>query len=177
MRENHRGGADGGIDIKLETDGQVHLVQCKQWKSQKIGVSVVREMFGVMVSEGAASVFVITSGTFTKEAENFAAGKPIELIDGPGLAILIRDIRSILGKTPAQGTPYLAPGLGKTVPVRQASCPRCGSELVMRTARRGKSAGDQFLGCSSYPKCRYTAATWSTGLSMPAESLVRVAGP
>lgn len=34
-------------------------------------------------------------------------------------------------------------------------CPRCGSELVLRTARRGASAGKQFYGCSSFPKCRF----------------------
>ncbi len=34
-------------------------------------------------------------------------------------------------------------------------CPRCGSELVLRTAKRGAYAGEQFYGCSSFPKCRY----------------------
>ena len=34
-------------------------------------------------------------------------------------------------------------------------CPRCGAELVLRTARRGASAGKQFYGCSSFPKCRF----------------------
>ena len=34
-------------------------------------------------------------------------------------------------------------------------CPRCGSELVLRTAKRGAHAGEQFYGCSSFPKCRY----------------------
>ena len=35
-------------------------------------------------------------------------------------------------------------------------CPRCGSELVLRTARSGAHAGEQFYGCSAFPKCRYT---------------------
>lgn len=35
-------------------------------------------------------------------------------------------------------------------------CPRCGSKLVERTARNGARAGSKFLGCSSYPKCRFT---------------------
>ena len=35
-------------------------------------------------------------------------------------------------------------------------CPKCGSTLVLRTARRGPNAGNKFLGCTSYPKCRYT---------------------
>lgn len=38
-------------------------------------------------------------------------------------------------------------------------CPACGSELVLRTAKTGTNAGTQFLGCSSYPKCRFTRKT------------------
>ena len=34
-------------------------------------------------------------------------------------------------------------------------CPRCGAELVLRTARRGASIGKQFYGCSSFPTCRF----------------------
>lgn len=34
-------------------------------------------------------------------------------------------------------------------------CPRCGAEIVLRTARKGEHAGEQFYGCSRYPKCRY----------------------
>jgi hypothetical protein len=35
-------------------------------------------------------------------------------------------------------------------------CPRCGSNLVERTVRKGSKAGSKFLGCESYPKCRFT---------------------
>ena len=35
------------------------------------------------------------------------------------------------------------------------TCGRCGSPLVLRTARSGINAGNQFLGCSRYPLCRY----------------------
>ena len=35
-------------------------------------------------------------------------------------------------------------------------CPKCGGELKQRQAKRGKSAGNHFLGCSNFPKCRYT---------------------
>ena len=35
-------------------------------------------------------------------------------------------------------------------------CPRCGKELVLRTAKKGSRAGEQFYGCSGYPNCRFT---------------------
>ena len=38
------------------------------------------------------------------------------------------------------------------------SCPKCGGELVLRTASKGANAGNRFYGCSGFPKCRYTRA-------------------
>lgn len=37
-------------------------------------------------------------------------------------------------------------------------CPLCGGNLVLRTAKRGPYIGNQFYGCSNYPKCKYTKA-------------------
>jgi len=35
-------------------------------------------------------------------------------------------------------------------------CPKCGSDLVIREVKQGERKGSQFLGCSSYPRCRFT---------------------
>jgi hypothetical protein len=35
-------------------------------------------------------------------------------------------------------------------------CPRCGSNLELKTAKKGKNAGKNFWGCEDFPKCRYT---------------------
>jgi len=37
------------------------------------------------------------------------------------------------------------------------ACPKCGSALVLRVAKQGVNKGNEFYGCSSYPKCRHTA--------------------
>jgi len=34
-------------------------------------------------------------------------------------------------------------------------CPWCNGNLVLRTATRGANTGNQFYGCSNYPKCKY----------------------
>lgn len=34
------------------------------------------------------------------------------------------------------------------------TCPKCGSPMVLRTAKRGSSPGSQFWGCPNYPRCR-----------------------
>jgi len=37
---------------------------------------------------------------------------------------------------------------------RIPACPRCGKPMVLRTAKSGKNAGQQFWGCSGYPQCK-----------------------
>ncbi|WP_334018296.1 DUF2034 domain-containing protein [Alteromonas sp. S015] len=133
-------GADGGIDLELRKDGLLTLVQCKQWKTQKVGVNVVREMFGVLTAHQSNHFIIISSGTFTQQAIDFAAGKPIELIDGPKLLALVNGVQ-------------VSP---KVTIEKTKVCPKCSGELVKRTAKRGPNAGNAFLGCSNFPKCRYT---------------------
>ena len=137
-------GADGGIDLELRRDGKYILVQCKQWKSQKVGVSVIREMFGVLTDSNADEVIIICTGHFTEDAKAFASGKPISLIDGKQLCTLIEDVQS--------SSQFVTEPSAKL-------CPKCGSDLLTRIAKRGKYAGQQFLGCSSFPSCKYTETT------------------
>jgi predicted RNA-binding Zn-ribbon protein involved in translation (DUF1610 family) len=43
------------------------------------------------------------------------------------------------------------------LPGMSFSCPRCGSALILRTARKGRNRGSQFWGCTAWPSCGYTA--------------------
>ncbi|MGM9634555.1 MAG: NERD domain-containing protein [Candidatus Avispirillum sp.] len=43
----------------------------------------------------------------------------------------------------------------KNTVTQTVKCPRCGGALVLRTAGRGKNAGNKFYGCSNYPKCKF----------------------
>jgi len=134
-------GADGGIDITLRKNDELVLVQCKQWKAQKVGVNVIREMFGLLNAHHANRIIVVTSGRFTQEAISFAHNKPIELINGDALLVLIQGVQTT-----------------SNIEITKAPiCPKCNAELTERTAKRGANAGKNFLGCSRFPKCRYTA--------------------
>ncbi len=46
--------------------------------------------------------------------------------------------------------PHKGEGLGSSPPM----CPKCGSEMVLRTAKRGDNQGQQFWGCPNFPRCR-----------------------
>lgn len=91
VRENLRGGADGGVDLWLDSDDRLYLAQCKQWRNQKVSVSVVRELYGVMAAEGAYGGAVVASGSFTMAAVAFARSKPIDLVDGTRLGKMIAE--------------------------------------------------------------------------------------
>ena len=44
--------------------------------------------------------------------------------------------------------------LPPTAPPTTPPCPKCGGTMVLRTARKGKSAGSAFWGCATFPACR-----------------------
>jgi restriction system protein len=155
VEETGLGGADGGIDLILRKDGHRTLVQCKQWKRQQVGVSVVREMAGLLAHHQAHGVKIVCIGTYTRDAERFAHGKPIELVNGTELLQMIRAVQQEAAVRPAP-SPRMEPALVATPPITAAepNCPRCGNALVQRTNRR---THEPFLGCSQFPKCRGTA--------------------
>lgn len=76
VEETGLGGADGGIDLILRCNGKRTLVQCKQWRRDKVPVNVVREMYGLLAHHRADEVRIATLGGFTRDAARFAEGKP-----------------------------------------------------------------------------------------------------
>lgn len=142
VREQFLSGPDGGVDVVLIRGTERFLVQCKHWRSQAVGPSVVRELKGVVAAQNASGGYVVTSGTFTTSARAFAASAGIHLIDGATLRSLA-EARSSSGEAT----------LFSSMP---PSCPRCGLAMVTRTARRGPNPGNRFWGCSSYPRCHGT---------------------
>lgn len=41
-----------------------------------------------------------------------------------------------------------------TETITKMICPRCGSDMIKRTASKGENKGNIFWGCSNFPKCR-----------------------
>ena len=159
VAETGGGGADGGVDLVLtrpgRNGGEKFLVQCKQWRALKVGVDVVRELYGVMAARGATGGFVVTSGRFTDEAISFASGRNVMLVDGPKLIGLIRQARAGAGQPAARAAAPAAitHALASSEPI---PCPLCAKPMVRRTAKRGANAGGEFWGCTGYPACRGT---------------------
>jgi restriction system protein len=148
-------GPDGGVDLVLRKDGDKFLVQCKQWKAYKVGVEVVRELYGVMAAKGAAGGFVVTSGQFTEPARGFAQGRNLKLVDGPVLLQLLQKAQTKLHvKAPTMEAPATPAGAERHSAI--PACPACATPMVRRTAKRGGQAGSAFWGCTGYPTCKGT---------------------
>lgn len=147
VAEKGGGGADGGIDLVLKKQGETFLVQCKQWRAVKVGVNIVRELYGVMAARGATGGLVVTSGVFTDEASAFAEGRNIELMDGKALHALIAGVKP---------PPKFFRDPLSVVTTGAPFCPECQSRMVKRKARRGANAGQELWGCTRYPDCKGT---------------------
>lgn len=132
-------GPDGGVDLVLRRNDERWLVQCKQWRNQRVGVKPVRELAGVAAATRATGAIFVCSGDYTKEAREFADRAHMRLIDGPTLARMME----------------IEPGM-QSQNAASLVCPSCGNGLVERVARRGPRSGTTFLGCSSFPQCQFT---------------------
>ena len=115
---------DGGVDVRVrKSGGETYLVQCKQWRTRRMGVKVVGELFGVVAAEHATGGIVVAAGAFTHEAVEFAERVAVELIDGDRLRDMTRDL-------PARQADSAAVSDDKVA--ETTLCPRCGSNLVLR---------------------------------------------
>ena len=178
---------DGGIDLLARKNGEKLVIQCKHWKAFKVDVKIARELYGVMVDSTASGAVLITSGDFTQPAIDFVKDKPIELIDGPKLAKLIAEVKTV-GQKPAvpyqrkavlipteppplekeeKERAFMPPGMRAELEAREREqafrdenpvCPVCKTRLVLRVAQRGPRPGSKFWGCPNYPECKYTAS-------------------
>lgn len=144
--------ADGGVDLFAVRNGYRYVVQCKHWK-QDVNVDVVRAIYGVMAARGDQGCMVVSSGRFTKSAWSWARGKPVTLIHGTALA------RMLEGET--LDSVISAPSTAERRELRRRErtgrglkCPDCGRDMVLRTAKQGAFAGQEFWGCVRYPNCR-----------------------
>ena len=93
-----------------------------------------------MASKNVKHGIVVTYGEFTSEAMEFAKANSIALIDAPKLTQMIASVQQS--------------GNMQTQQEVVRACPKCGSEMVLRVAKKGPNSGKKFWGCSKFPGCR-----------------------
>lgn len=84
---------DGGVDLKLRRQHDYVLVQCKHWNAKQVPHNAVHELLGIMVNEGATGAILVSSGEFTRAAQEAAERQGhVRLIDGDGLREMLGPI-------------------------------------------------------------------------------------
>lgn len=81
--ETTKASGDNGIDLIAYNHQPLlsgkYIIQCKRY-SGSVGEPIIRDLYGVVMSERANKGILMTTGYFTRSAISFAEGKPIELI-------------------------------------------------------------------------------------------------
>ncbi len=141
-------GADGGTDLMLRRDGENIPVQCKHWKTSKVGDRELREFYAAMADTASPRGVIVTTGSFTREAREFAAGKAIELLDGAALDQQIAAIRR-----PEENIFDVLSWIDDFTAGARIFDPECPFCRGAMTVRQNRSTGAAFWGCTAYPRC------------------------
>jgi restriction system protein len=146
VEKTGKGGLEGDIDLVLRKDARTELVQCKAWKTPRVGIATVREMHGVRRHREADAVWIASIGAFTDEAVGFAHGQPIELLDRERLVELVRGV-----KAPVAGDRSEPAATATAASPASVSCPRCGAAMYQRFSLQ---TNGMYWGCVNYPRCK-----------------------
>lgn len=82
--------AEGIADFELEKDGRVSLVCARRWKAARTGVEPLRELVSAGDKRGAGECVYVVAGELSDQARGFAIDKGVKLLEGAGLAGLVR---------------------------------------------------------------------------------------
>ncbi len=144
---------DGGIDFDVSKHGKTWLVQVKHWR-QEVTAKEVRELWGIVASEGAAGGILIGTSGFTSRAWEFAQGKDLSLIDGPRFLKMRSEIPTLQGSAHRDADGMVSEGfLAHFARIHRPACPKCGKSMVLVTRLEDAAVIRQFWGCKTYPDC------------------------
>jgi restriction system protein len=137
------GGAnpDGGVDLIIESTAEKFVVQCKHWRKWTVGVRQIREFLGTLTDSKISKGIFITLNGYSEDAKKLADKHGIRMLNESDVIKMLEDS----GLMKAKEVTALFSDARKF-------CPKCENEMVLRTTR---STGNQFWGCSDFPKCRF----------------------
>lgn len=136
------GSHDFGADLILKKNNHKIVVQAKRYGYKKnVSIGAIQEVFASQRYHNADESWVITNSYFTKSAVKLA--KPCDVILRDRYA-LVKWINSIKSET--------TPSLARKENTKNKKCPNCNHELKIRHSK----TGNEFVGCSNYPNCKYT---------------------
>lgn len=85
-------GASG--DLELRRNGYLTLVRFRRWRAQSTSPAAVKELLDAMRARKADHAIYVTAGAVTDAARRQAEAAGLGLIDGHGLAALVKQTRA-----------------------------------------------------------------------------------
>jgi restriction system protein len=148
--------ADGGVDFEIRRDGKTLLVQVKHWRWE-VSVKEVRELWGLVASEGAGGGVLIGTSGFSAAAHEFAEGKDLELIDGSGFMHIRSELSEFQRTDSGVTDPLVSDGFAHHLAtLHRPDCEKCGKPMILVTRLHDTAIAYQLWGCRNYPKCQNT---------------------
>jgi restriction system protein len=132
---------DYGADLVMTAGDKRIVVQAKRY-SKRVGIKAIQEVVSSIAFYKATEGWAVTNNEFTDAAVQLAKANGIKLIERNELINMISQLDETQTAESVQQTIEI---------VNKEICPKCGSEIVLRSGNRG-----EFYGCSSFPKCRYS---------------------
>ena len=137
------GSHDFGADLIMKKDGKKVSIQAKRYRyKNRVSLDAVQQVYASKPYYKTDECWIITNSMFTKSAIKLAEACGVKLYDRYALAELIN--RSKATVKPKD--------IKNTVTPEERKCPVCSGTLIQRKSK----TGNQFMGCSNYPKCNYT---------------------
>jgi len=140
--------ADGDIDVTLRRGSETILVQCKHWKMARVTERELRDFYGAMAATGAPRGIIVTTGEFAPNAQTFAEGKGIELMDGNALAECLAAVAR-----PGENLLHVPDWIDEFVAharIFDPECPVCHGTMIVR---HNRANGTPTWCCRGYPRC------------------------
>lgn len=140
-----------GRAVPLFKGGRIEpviLLQCRVWDAGTVGLEPLRALQAAMGTEAIRYGAYYTAGEFTAEAEAFAHGKVIDLVNGPEFLVRLRQL------TPAMQQKFLEEATAGDY--QTPSCPGCGIKFVLPTEEEEPSVATQVWVCRNHPQCQRT---------------------
>lgn len=137
------GGAnpDGGVDLIVESLTERFVVQCKHWRKWTVGVRHIREFLGTITDSKISKGIFITLTGYSGDAKQLADKHGIQILNESDVIKMLEDAGLMYSKE-----------ISALFSDTRKFCPKCEIEMVLRTARL---KGNQFWGCSNYPRCKF----------------------
>jgi hypothetical protein len=137
------GGAnpDGGVDLIVESPTEKFVVQCKHWRKWSVGVRQIREFLGTLTDTKIQNGIFITLTGYSGDAKQLADKHGIQILNETDVIKMLEE----------SGLAY-SKEISELFSDSRKFCPKCEREMVLRTAHL---TGNQFWGCSNYPRCKF----------------------